>query len=115
MFETLRRHPLLVLNHVARDPLDALAAFQETLYSRIEPVSSIDYAADPDWEKSLHGCLDISSETVLEGFWPLWTRVLGTLHAQGVAVGPFSFHGWNDGDAGFVRAIWCLIRHLRPN
>jgi cephalosporin hydroxylase len=31
-----------------------------------------------------------------------------------MAVGPFSFYEWNDGDAGFVRAIWCLIRHLRP-
>jgi cephalosporin hydroxylase len=24
------------------------------------------------------------------------------------------FYEWNDGDAAFVRAIWCLIRHLRP-
>lgn len=26
-----------------------------------------------------------------------------------------SFQSWNDGDAGFVRAIWCLIRHTRPS
>jgi hypothetical protein len=25
-----------------------------------------------------------------------------------------SFQWWNDGDAGFVRTIWCLVRHLRP-
>jgi hypothetical protein len=37
-----------------------------------------------------------------------------TLRAQGMAVGPFSFYEWNDGDAGLVWAIWCLIRHLRP-
>jgi hypothetical protein len=29
MFETLRRHPLLVLNQAARDPLDTLAMLQE--------------------------------------------------------------------------------------
>jgi predicted O-methyltransferase YrrM len=50
----------------------------------------------------------------MEGFWPLWSTVVATLRAQGMAVGPFSFYEWNDGDAGFVRAIWCLIRHLRP-
>jgi cephalosporin hydroxylase len=32
-----------------------------------------------------------------------------------VKVGPFSFHSWNDGDAGFVRAIWSLVRQIRPN
>jgi predicted O-methyltransferase YrrM len=30
-------------------------------------------------------------------------------------VSPFSFHGWNDGDPGSVRAIWTLIRHTRPS
>jgi predicted O-methyltransferase YrrM len=36
------------------------------------------------------------------------------LEAQGIRPGPESFATWNDGDLGFVRAIWCLIRHLRP-
>jgi hypothetical protein len=36
------------------------------------------------------------------------------LRAKGIRVGPGSFGGWNDGDAGLVRAIWCLVRHLRP-
>ena len=36
MFETVRRHPLKVLTHVAQDPLDALAAFQEEFLSRFE-------------------------------------------------------------------------------
>ena len=36
------------------------------------------------------------------------------LKAKGLRVGPESFLSWNDGDAGFVRAIWCLTRHLRP-
>jgi hypothetical protein len=114
MFETLRHHPLLVFNQVARDPLDAFAALRENLFSRIEPVSTVDYHADPDWEAALHHYLNISSTTVVERFWPLWSEVVEALRAQGLAVGPFSFHAWNDGDAGFVRAIWCLIRHLRP-
>jgi hypothetical protein len=70
--------------------------------------------AGSDWEDALHRRLGMSSESLVEGFWPLWSTVVETLQTQGVAVGSFSFHGWNDGDAGFVRAIWCLIRHLRP-
>jgi predicted O-methyltransferase YrrM len=114
MFETLRRHPLLVINQVARDPLDALAAFQENIYSRIEHVNTVRYTADPDWEAALHRRLGASSETVVGDFWQLWSEVVVALRAQGLKVGPFSFHAWNDGDAGFIRAIWCLIRHLRP-
>jgi hypothetical protein len=114
MFETLRRHPLLVLNQAARDPLDTLAALQDNFYSRIESPNPIGYVAALDWEDALHRRLGMSSEAVVEGFWPLWSTVVETLRTQGMAVGPFSFYEWNDGDAGFVRAIWCLIRHLRP-
>jgi hypothetical protein len=114
MFETLRRHPLLVLSQVARDPLDALAMLQDSFYSRIEPVNAIGYIEDPAWEDALHRRLGMASASVVEGFWPLWASVVESLRTQGMAVGPFSFHEWNDGDAGFVRAIWCLVRHLQP-
>jgi hypothetical protein len=114
MFETLRRHPLLLLNQAARDPLDTLAALRDNFHSRIESTNTIGYIADPDWESALHRRLGTSSESVGEGFWPLWSTVVETLRAQGMAVGPFSFYEWNDGDAGLVWAIWCLIRHLRP-
>jgi hypothetical protein len=36
------------------------------------------------------------------------------MEAKGIRVGPESFKNWNDGDAGLVRAIWCLTRHLQP-
>jgi hypothetical protein len=114
MFETLRRHPLLVINQAVHDPLDTLAALQDNFYSQIESGKTIGYIADSNWESALHRHLGMSSESVGEGFWPLRSTVLGTLRAQGVAVDPFSFYAWNDGDAGLVRAIWCLIRHLRP-
>jgi hypothetical protein len=55
----------------------------------------------------------MASVSVVEGFWPLWSTVVETLRKQGVAVGPFSFHGWNDGDAGFVRAISAKGRAAR--
>ena len=36
------------------------------------------------------------------------------MDARGVRAGPESFKKWNDGDAGFIRAIWCLVRCLQP-
>lgn len=39
---------------------------------------------------------------------------MAELEANGIQAGPQSFGSWNDGDAGFVRAIWCLTRHLQP-
>jgi hypothetical protein len=91
MFETLRRHPLLVLNQAARDPLDTLAALQDNLHSRIESTNTIDYIADPDWESALHRRLGMSPESVGQGFWPLWSTVVETLRAQGMAVGPLTW------------------------
>src|SRR5262249_45904498 len=41
-------------------------------------------------------------------------KVIDEMNCKGVRVGPESFKSWNDGDAGLVRAIWCLTRHLRP-
>ena len=115
MFDTVRRHPLLVLSQVARDPIDALTAVHDQILSRFEPRTHSSYVADPNWETHLQNLLGMRREIVIEGFWPLWKKVLEFLQAKGMRVGPFSFHGWNDGDAGFVRAIWCLIRHLRPD
>ena len=47
-------------------------------------------------------------------FWVLWPEVVRELEAKGFGSVRESFGSWNDGDAGFVRAIWCLTRHLRP-
>jgi hypothetical protein len=71
MFETLRRHPLLALNRAARDPLDTLAALQDSFHSRIESTNTIGYIADPDWESALHRLLGMSLDSEGEGFWPL--------------------------------------------
>jgi hypothetical protein len=108
IFGTLRRQPMLVLNQASHDPLDTLTALQEVVYSRFESANTIGYIAGSEWEDALHRRLGVSSESLVQGFW------LETLRAQGMAVGPFSFHGWNDGGAGFLRAIWSLIRQLRP-
>jgi Methyltransferase domain len=115
MFETLKRHPLKVFSHVAQDPLDAFFALQGEFLSRLESKHCVRYSVDSNWEAELGTLLRIPPAFGEAEFKPLWQNVIESLRARGVKVGPFSFHSWNDGDAGFVRAIWMLIRHTRPN
>jgi hypothetical protein len=71
------------------------------------------YVVDREWEQELHICLGHSWPCVsVEEVKELWRDVFVMLAARGVAAGPMSYFDWNDGDPEFVRAIWCLVRHL---
>jgi len=110
------RRPILALQAVAADPVEAWTVFQDRHAAHREGYTPGDYyEADKNWENRLHSLLNLpTSCTVAPEFWELWPGVVEELEAKGVRVGPESFKGWNDGDAAFVRAIWCLTRHLRP-
>jgi len=121
MFDTLKRHPGLVLRQVIGDPLDTWAALQDTLADRLAGDRTLTtYHAVANWEEQYTQLLDQtrddaqSSAPAVE-FNALWTKVIGSLRDRGMAVGPFSFHEWNDGDAGFVRAIWSYVRNVKPD
>ncbi len=113
VFGTLRRHPISVLNAIARDPLGTFSAVQETFLAGREKSVAVAYQPDPTWETGLQNLLGLENDSATE-FWQLWDEVIASLRSRGMKVGPFSFHEWNDGDAGFVRAIWRVIRHSRP-
>ncbi len=71
---------------------------------------------DGDWELRLHQGL--GSEWPCQAnaeFRTVWDEVIAELEASGIHAGPESFKAYNDGDAGFLRAVWCLVRHLRPD
>jgi methyltransferase family protein len=110
------RRPISSFVSVAADPLEAWIRFKERFAAEREGHPPPDlYKAEDDWEYQLHRRLDLSSPAELTSeFWALWAEVIKELDAKGVRAGPASFKGWNDGDAAFVRAIWCLTRHLRP-
>ncbi len=120
MFQSALRyclsHPLRAAYTFASDPLEVLTAFQERyVASRERPVPPDLYQVDYGWECRMHELLGAPEPCpATSEFWALWPEVIGELKAKGIRVGPESFKGWNDGDAGFVRAIWCLTRHLRP-
>jgi hypothetical protein len=74
-----------------------------------------DYAVEKDWERALHAALGLGSPCgATSEFRTVYASVIGELEASGIRAGPASFDVWNDGDAAFGRAIWCLVRHLRP-
>jgi Methyltransferase domain len=110
------RRPVSTLAAVAADPVESWIRFREQYAAHREGGAPPDlYKPADDWADRLNALLGISlPDKATSEFWSLWPRVIQELAAKGVQAGPESFKGWNDGDAAFVRAIWCLTRHLRP-
>jgi hypothetical protein len=110
------KHPAIAISEIAADPLEIWTTIQENYVARRERRGPQHrYEPDDKWEEWLHDSLDVPrSCTVASEFWDLWSEVIRELDAKGIRAGPMSFEGWNDGDAGLVRAIWCLTRHLKP-
>jgi hypothetical protein len=114
-FRYLLKHPLAVADLVA-DPLEVWARIQDAYVAEREQRGpQCQYESDGDWERQLHDRLGVQWPCELTSeFQILWPEVIEELEAKGIRAGPESFGSWNDGDAGFVRAIWCLIRHQKP-
>jgi hypothetical protein len=110
------RRPVSTLLAVIADPLEEWLRLREQYSAYREGHTPPNlYTPDNDWEFRLYQCLNLSySRETSSEFWSLWSNVMGEMKAKGIQPGPKSFKGWNDGDAGFVRTIWCLTRHIRP-
>jgi hypothetical protein len=112
----LLKHPITTVADLAADPLQTWTMVHDIyLAERERRGPQCQYESDDNWERRLHDSLSLP--------WPceeasqfqyFWREVIRELEAKGIRAGPESFQSWNDGDAGFVRAIWCLIRHLKP-
>jgi len=73
------------------------------------------YTPNERWEECLHQWIGVRWPCAeLAEFAELWPVVMHCLANKGLKLGPESFYGWNDGDPELVRAIWCLVRHLKP-
>lgn len=110
------KHPVTTVAHLAADPVQIFLTVQDEYAAAREAKGpQCQYNFDPDWEKKLHESLIVPwpCEFAAE-FWEFWPSLIRELETKGINPGPESFQWWNDGDAGLVRSIWCLIRHLKP-
>lgn len=113
----LLKHPIQGVADLAKtNPLEVWTKVQDTYVAeREQRRPQCPYEADENWERRLHQSLGVQWPCeVTPEFWELWPKVIRELEEKGVKAGPESFGSWNDGDAGFVRAIWCLVRHRKP-
>jgi Methyltransferase domain len=111
------RRPLATVAAVATDPIESWVRFREQYAAHREGITPPDlYKPDENWEVRLHSLVGLgASHQLSTEFYDLWPLVVAEMTAKGIRVGPESFKGWNDGDVGLVRAIWCLVRHLKPS
>jgi hypothetical protein len=112
----LLSHPVSAVADLAADPLEIWTTVHDAYVAEREQRGpQCQYEADDNWEQRLHEALGVPwpCNATFE-FWDLWPKIIGELDARGIRAGPESFQWWNDGDAGLVRAIWCLTRHLKP-
>ena len=112
----LLKHPRAVVDLMA-DPGETWTKIRDIYVAEREQCRpQCHYEADDNWEQWLHARLGVQWPCQFTSeFQGLWREVVTELVAKGIRAGPESFGSWNDGDAGLVRAIWCLTRHLRPN
>jgi predicted O-methyltransferase YrrM len=108
-------HPGAALRRL-QDPVGLYLTFQDRwMAKRQAGKPQCPYQPQPDWEAALHAELGESAMcSAAAEFDELWPRVLRELADKGLDIGPARFYGWNDGDPEMVRAVWCLVRHLRP-
>lgn len=112
----LLKHPVTGVADLLADPVETWTTVHDAYVAKRERRRpQCPYDPDPNWEQKLHEALNVPwpcDET--SEFSELWREVISELEAKGIRAGPESFQWWNDGDAGLVRAIWCLTRHLKP-
>ncbi len=112
----LLKHPIIALADLAADPLEIWTTIHDAyVHQREQRGPQCRYEFDDNWEQRLHEALSVPwpCDATAE-FWDLWPEVISELEEKGIRAGPESFWVCNDGDAGLVRTIWCLTRHLRP-
>jgi hypothetical protein len=116
MLLQLVRHPVRSAIAIAKDPVEAWSTAIERLIEQWQQRRrTCRYETLPGWDGELHRRLGVARPRALSAeFWAVWRDILTSVSYLGYQVGPESFAAWNDGDAALTRAVWCLVRHLRP-
>jgi Methyltransferase domain len=113
----LLQNPSRIKAVFSTDPVEVWLKLQDRYAEGREQKNPVfRYDPEPAWEERLHRVakMVLPPDAILD-FSTLWDELMGSLRAKGIAAGPCGFGTWNDGDAGFSRAIWSLVLHLQPS
>jgi hypothetical protein len=109
------KYPGRIAAALQRDPVWLFDALRNRFARRTETGQACRYETNPDWEAQMHAHIGEAWPcAACDEFDFLWRQVVNAVTSEGIAVGPLSFAGYNDGDQALVRAIWCLVRHRKP-
>jgi hypothetical protein len=115
-FDYAVRYPRRLVGSLSRDPAELWDKLCDHVVQQWEyrnPVHG--HQASPDWEPQLLAWLGAGQALKERAeFLPLWLDVVRSAHTLGIDVGPESFAGFNDGDRALLRAIWMIVRNLKP-
>lgn len=111
----IRKAPRIA-DYVASQPAEALLRIRAKIAElREKRGATFHYEVDRDWEPRLHEMLDVSWPCdAISEFRTLWPKVIDALAAKQLKIGVGAFGGFNDGEPEIVRAVYCLVRHLKP-
>ena len=114
-FRYLLKHPWAA-TELLTHPLQTCVLVVDTCIATNERKRAIPvYDWDIDWQLKLHEQLTVPWPCAsAQEFSGIYEQIIAELQASGINAGPESFARWNDGDAAFCRALWCLIRHTKP-
>lgn len=114
-FRYLLRHPWAAKELLAH-PVQTCVLVVDAYIATQEQKQSVPvYGWNSDWELKLHQHLAAPWPCAFaQDFCGTYEQVIAELEASGIKAGPESFARWNDGDAALCRALWCLVRHTKP-
>jgi Methyltransferase domain len=98
-----------------RDPRHAAEdAWEDLCRVRERPAPTVQGISSPEWEGQLHELLGASWPCAdSAAFEAVWRDIQATLQEGGLSSGRGAYGGWDDGDSGLARAVWCITSHLR--
>jgi predicted O-methyltransferase YrrM len=99
---------------VARHPRHGLQDTWEDLRAlRDRPAPALEGAPAPLWGRRLHELLGAPWPCPqAAAFEAVWEEIQSTLQEAGLRSGRGAYGGWDDGDPGLARAVWCVAAHL---
>jgi hypothetical protein len=105
-----------VARAIAIEPAESLERVREKLAERRDRAGHWEpYEPLADAEERIHRALGVPWPChARDEFGEVWTDLIGRLELRGVPVGRGTFGGWDDGDPGLLRMVWCLTSHLQP-